>query len=248
MPNAIFQWDANASNSYPGSGQVINNMIATPYGGDSQAALNWQLGFSSGVAADDMVYTPGVPSSFVTDGNEMVSLGANTTFLTNLHRSDTPDVFACIFTFTLGAVGVSQNVIGNSNGSTISGWRVDVNSANTLRFIRSDGTVNGKSQTMFSGLEIGVPYLAVLCYNPATGAWKSGVNSRTFNDGSTDPFPNTVTGTGRFCHGAANNSGTKMAAGGNVNAMALAATDLNDTQLSSIVSYYNAAHSRIYTP
>lgn len=249
-PNSIFQWDANLPASYPGSGQPLYNVIDVPFGGDPHDNTHWQLGNTSNPTTDDPTFVPGIfptAAKFTTDGADVLTIvAASTPFIDSLHRSDTGQTFWAISAFSSGTTDVAQNIYGNANGSALSGWRVDWNTSNLLRFIRSDGTVNAPSQAMETGLLANTPYLHVFTYNPATGTWKSAINSRTFNNTATDPFPNTVTATGRFSAFASNNSSARMSAGSEFYGAALGAGDLNNTQLSAIVDYYNTLHGRVY--
>lgn len=248
-PQTIFQWDANLAASYSGSGQPLLNVIASPYGGDTQASLDWQLGNTAAATTDDPTFNAGsypTPSRFTTDGADILSIVASTAFLNTLHRSDTGETFWCVSIFKLGTAGVAMNVCGNANGSTSPGWRTDISSTNILRLIRADGTVNATNQNLHSGLVAGIPYLHVFTYVPSTGVWKSALNSRTFTTTGTNAFPITANATGRFCAFAANNSGTKMNANSDFWGMTLGAGDLTDGQLSTIVDYYNALHGRTY--
>lgn len=244
VPDTIFQWDANLVASYPGTGQPLYNVITTPYGGDSQAALNWQLGSTSGVSTDDPSYLPG---KFVSDGGGALSLVSSTPFLNSLHRSDSGQVFWAAISFSFGSVPSSTApVFGNSSGSGISGWRVEWSSAATMILRRADGTNNASGVNLATSLTALTPYLAVLVYVPTTGEWKFAINSRTFNASGTSAFPNTVSSTNRFYAFAAANSSNRMPADSEFYGASMGAGDLTDSQLSDIVDYYNALHGRTY--
>jgi hypothetical protein len=89
---AVFELDAGNAASYPGSGQTLANVVASPADGALQTAYDFLLGTDGTVEADDAPFsgTPGGLSSaeYFSFDSDRITLGAaNPAFIDTMHKA-----------------------------------------------------------------------------------------------------------------------------------------------------------------
>lgn len=249
IPSVVFDLDATQPSSYPGSGQSWNNLVQNPADGSARSAYNFWLGLDATVTTNDPTFTGPQATSqayFACDGDDQTIIQSNANaFIQNTFRTDLTNEWWVAIAFQLGTIGVSQNLAGNSNGSTVRGWRFDVNATNSLRFTRADG-VTSVSTTFAGTLAASTPYLFVMTYKNDTLAINSAINSRTFTNTTGAVLANTVANAGEMAFGSARTSTTRIAAGGRLYGISMGNTGLTNAQLSALVDFYNRRHGRVY--
>lgn len=250
-PSPVCQIDATLAVSYPGSGQPFYNIITSPADGSAQSAYDYVLGLDNSVATDDPTFTgsAGSPSAyFAFDGGDYFGLsGSNTSFLANAHRTDVSNPFWAALSFKSGAIVNSQYLFGTTQSASNTGIRVAVNSVGGVSVAISDGTTNVSNTMLASGTVVeAVDYLLVFSYNNTAQTWSVAINSRTFTTGSVVLTPITAAASIKFNVGTAGTSTIRVLSGGLIRGYSMGQGTLNNTQLSTIVDYYNRLHGRTY--
>lgn len=244
MPaSAVFDLDATQIGSYPGSGQVWNNLIATPADGSAQSAYNFNLGATASASTDDPTFvgTAGAPSAyFGLDGGDYFELSTgNTTFTKSLHKTTDFRPFTMIVCFRAADGVTSRVIMGNTakSASTAHGIRLNIDSGENTRLFQGDGTVAKASPNGYN-VPVGADVFLAAAFDGAVSrSWgNSAVASEaayTYNADSTDA-PNPF------------NIGYFLPSGTRIYAASLFNASLSNADVAKVISVYNTRHGRTY--
>lgn len=143
----VFQLDAGDTLSYSGAGQTFANMYALPADGSAQTAYDFYRGTTSGADASDPTFNgvagnKSVNEYFSVNGSQDFTLiGANTTFINNLHKDNAAfSILAFIRTPTAYG-GVDHGIVATSSGTLgDEGIILDIRAAGTVGFRQFQNT------------------------------------------------------------------------------------------------------------
>lgn len=244
LPSANFQIDVERYD--PAVPQLVKNLIATPNDGVSaQSAYDFRLGLTDSVEASDPVYSTN-PKKFTLNGSQYLYAKSTPAWIRNNYDVGTTGSFWVIGTYKTAARTASQSLFGNSNGSSITGWRVDISTTGLFRFARNTG-VTSVADTAGTVPANGVRSLSIFCYNNATREMRFAHNSRTLGTATAQALTGPlVTGTGTLGFGTASTGSARMLNGTELYGMAMGNGMLDNTQVNAIVNYYNKLHNVTY--
>lgn len=123
LSGVVFELDLTNTNSYSGSGNTVANLTPTPADGSAKAAYNFTksagAAFTGSAGASD--------AHLLMDGSGYLTIGANTTFLSKLHRTDggaTPYTLILVGSFVPKTVAANpQSYFGtNALDGSSAGW------------------------------------------------------------------------------------------------------------------------------
>lgn len=249
-PGAIFDIDATVADSYPGSGDVIYNLVKSPADGELQSTYNWNLGAAAGSAPSDPTFvgTAGSPSAyFLLDGTQQLILLNITNYIAKLHRSDNANPWWCVLIYQVPATASTRHVYGNSNTATRIGFRFTHTSTPQTQYIASNGA-SAVSMTAVNPSVINSPYLFAFTITPSTSAAFAAGNSTTFTSRTVPAFTSTDDSTSTIGFGGASTvSGSSILENGSrLYAASMGLGVLNNDNLAAIVAMYNTRHGRTY--
>ena len=248
MPaSCVFDLDARVPASYPGTGQVWKNLIALPADGAVQTAYDFNLGNSSGVAANDPAFQVS-PPAWTLAGAQFFTLASGAggpAFLSNLHREDAGNLTTFVIQFHYVASAHLQVLLGNSSSSSTNhaGFRLMISTAGVLQFLRNTGDAASTNNTKSTGITLvtDTDYVLAFTFNSATLAYKASINGASFSDvGSAVSLGNNTHAAVDTTTLCANNAQTTAAleAGSRVKACSMYNAILSDAQLAAVVAVY----------
>jgi hypothetical protein len=256
LESCVMDIDLTVLASYNGTGTVLKNLVTSPADGSGQTAYNMQFGDGS-LATTFPVFSgiAGTASGKITfDGGDHLTLvGANTTFLNNIHKSSGGSAFTIVAFFEAIKDGASSQILFTTkNGSNEVGIDGYVSSSEVLRMGQRGGTTNVTSPTTAATAVLNTPtYIGFGCnVNGGTNTCAFWSDSTT-QANSTLNYNSTTTNAAQKLHMMGQGSGTGAATGRFVNntvlkAVALFNTRLSNSQMALVVAEYNARHGNIY--
>lgn len=251
--NAVFDLDATIAASYPGSGQVWNNLVAAPADSAAKSAYNFNLGADSGATGSDPTFTgtPGNAGAYwLMDGSDYFSLaGTITAFLNNLHKrvSHTVIIAAEVALNTGADIGLFSTT-DTTNAANIGmcysgGFSFGYFRQRNLAVSNITSSTNLSSMGVASGNK-----LIVISFDAASNDVRVCVNSSTgitlastWVDVTAD-----VVGVKPTIGSFGNAAARKFPNGSKVYSCAMLNKSVDSSEIAGIISFYNKRHLRTY--
>lgn len=256
-PNAVFELDATESVSYNGvsTSKTLYNIVQSPADGSHKSLYDFNVGgdnTTNGTDNPSFIGSVGDNSSyFETDGTQFFKLPANTNFLDGLLKSTggSPHSIVLVGNFP-STTSTSRGFCGTGGGSTslhgIGYYNPGFSYVNKIGMGRYNGAgVNNIYNT--STTSDGTDKLIVMCYDPTTYSYKFYINSSTPSlSGTASALTETANASYPFEIFAVGGGLTKMGSSGKLYAFAVISGIVSDSDVSSIISYYENKHGRTY--
>ncbi len=242
LSGVVFELDLTNTNSYSGSGNTVANLTPTPADGSAKAAYNFTKSagavFTGSAGASD--------AHLLMDGSGYLTIGANTTFLSKLHRTDagaTPYTLILVGSFVPKTVAANpQAYFGTALDGPSPGW-------NWNNGLYSDVTNRVNNQVQGNWADLGLvaagPVSAdsterclIMTHTPngSNGDIKFYSNSSTPNTATHGFQIVTADATFPMQIGAAGNNLYPIYNGGKVRIAAMLNRAVNNTEAASILS------------
>lgn len=263
LSSFVFDLSSFCANSYQGSGQTINNLIASPADSNTQAYHDFHIGDTSSATATDPTFT-GLGGHkgdyFALDGGDFIThkAGAAPGGLIGNMSCETTIAGTCTSTpsWTLNVVfkyidnGAIQWIAGTSNANATPGFALQISSADQVQLRRNNGAANN---TISTGITLtgNTTYFLSFTFVANTMAWKASVNGATYSATGTGTtlVPNNTIGSGTFTVGTTNKStSTPLASGSIIYSASLMNAVASDANLAAIAAVYEARTGLDLTP
>jgi len=185
---ASTEWDI-----VPVDAQTQTNLTVSPASGVGQTANDWTLGATTGSSTDDPTFTSGPPDYLLHDGGDFQTLiGANTTFMKNLHKTTGGQAATIGIAFRTPTSFSGEQVFWSTRLESGMGISFFINGAGNLR-VRHQGDGGAVTWTL-PGLSTSTDNYVLIAFDFTNDATKvtSWINSGTGLD-DTDATASTTT-------------------------------------------------------
>lgn len=252
IASACCDIDFSQGASYSGSGETISNLIAAPHDGLAQTDYDFWMG-TDGTGAANPTYSTG---KITLNGSQWITLKANSALVQNAHKTTGGNPFTIIiagkFIGPKVNPGAGNGTWGNGGhdpaGHGIAGTNGNFFNDNGNYLLTSGGsyvTTIGPTPATSNAYDNG-NHVVAWCYNPATKAYKSYVDSNTPGTGTMGAYTSTTNATQLLQVGACGAGDYPALNGTEIRAVGIINGIISDAEFAAAKALYIARHGAIY--
>lgn len=243
ISSCLADYDATISQSYPGTGQTLFNLVT----GSTESDL-W-LGADGSVSTDDPAFsgTANDPAAeFQLDGGDYFQVKTISSFLNSLHKTTGGTNYWFAFAIYLPNDAAGDILFGNQD-STRDGIFIQIRPTPTLRIAQYNGSTIATVDSVTTQATEDAVNIIIVSFDNSAGQATFWANSST---GETRAFTmNTATNDPTDDATFFARAGTLPANNGvDIYGFSYGNEYLNDTKAGDLIGAYEARHNRDYTP